>query len=69
MAHSTTAAAVRLDPDQAAACDALAARLSKRAAGAHISRSHVLRQVIARGIEAFTRELDREDAKARGKSG
>jgi hypothetical protein len=58
-----TTAAVRLEQDQVEELDAIAERLSKRADGVPVSRSHVLRQVIAKGIQTYTRELDRDDAK------
>jgi hypothetical protein len=48
---------VRLEPDLIRRLDAVAALLSERAGGAHITRSNALNVVAARGIEQFEAEM------------
>lgn len=48
---------VRLEEDVLARLDALAAALSKRAAGAEVNRSDALRVAALRGVEDLEREL------------
>ncbi len=54
-----TSVAVRMPPELIERLDALAVKLSKRAAGAEVSRSDVTRLAVERGIAVLEAELAR----------
>lgn len=51
---------VRLSSEQRARLEHLRAALSKRAGGVDLVTSHLVRQVIERGLDAIERELGRK---------
>jgi predicted transcriptional regulator len=51
---------IRLDPDVASQLVRIAEELTKRAAGAKVTRSHVARMAVERGLPALEKELGLE---------
>jgi predicted transcriptional regulator len=51
---------IRLDPDVASQLARLAEELTKRAAGARVTRSHVARMAVERGLPSLEKELGLE---------
>ena len=49
--------AIRLEPEMAARVVAVAKALSKRAAGAVVTRSHVARMAVERGLGPLEKEI------------
>lgn len=54
---------VRLPPDVVAEVDAMAERLTSRNFGSAVSRSHVARIALERGLAVLRREVDKADRK------